>query len=428
MSRLNKFIQRMGGGDIGDGTTSFTFKGRNEPVETDNVVHVRSQSDLPSPSGGTISLNASTGYKFSGFVTIDTPIELGSLTPLTGTHGGLDGIVYSGSGALLRGTDAELFADNLLISAPNATVFDLTADNSTEMLVESVSFADPLSMGDQNDLGTIDGYRVPTFKGCNFEDFDSGLTLTGNPDKVFFSTCPFRTVDASNVTVITFDSSFEADVIDMSNNYFKSVQSDTEIVHVDPSATINEIFQYRGNTHDSSVTESNILTGQAGIDVVGYRVSDSYPLSNSKSFIDYTLDSETTTTISTQAASKTDEADYVKISGSTTERGSARFTHSNNSATYNGKRNRVASLTATVSLGTGTDDEIAVAWFVNGSLVPGTETRVQMNQQGGGVAKTVTSSGVDGEIDTNDTFDVRVANLGSATNITVGELNAKITT
>jgi hypothetical protein len=340
----------------------------------------------------------------------------------------MDGFIHTGTQTAITGTDGGFFARELYFHAPGGTMFDLTADQSTEMLVESCAFSDAAGLGQIASLGTFDGYRVPTFKGVNFEDFAAGLTFTGTPEKVFIEGCPLRTVTASGVTIFTFDSSLTTDIIDMPNNYVKEVQSDTVVIDVDPSATINRIFQYRGNTHDATVTEANILTGQAGVDAVGFRVSDSFPLPNTKAFIDYTLDSSTTVTINTQAASKTDGADYERVSGTTTERASGKFTHGNNLATYEGRRDRIAELQAVLSVGTGTKDVVAAAWFRNGSLVPGTPVRIEMSQQGGGVAKPLIPSGVAQNIDTNDEFDVRVANLGSTTDIDVGELAAKITT
>lgn len=398
------------------------------PLNYKQLQPVFDASDLPTPTGGTHTLDDNTAYVFNGFVTSQYGLELGSATPLLGRHASLDGFIHTGANTALTGTNAGFFARNLYVHAPGGTLLDLTGDTATEMLVESCSFSDAAGLGQLASLGTIDGYRVPTFKGCNFEDFDAGLTFTGTCDKVFIANSPFRTVTTSGVRILHFDADFSTEIVDMTNNYVKDVQSDTEVINVDAAATIDVVFQYRGTTHDPTVTEANILAGAADIDAVGFRVSDSYPLQNSKSFIDYTLDAEATTTISTQATDKTDASAYVRVAGNTTERGSSRFTHSDNLATYVGKRDRVGSLTAALSLGTGTDDVVAVAWFVNGSLVPGTATRVQMNQQGGGIAKTITASGVDGDMETNDAFDVRVANLGSTTNITVGELNAKITT
>lgn len=389
---------------------------------------VFSADDLPAPTNGTHTLTDNTAYHFFGFVTSPYGIELGTATPLIGRHGSIDGFIHTGTNTAFVGENAGVFMRDLYGHAPGGTMFDLSGDQSTEMLVESCAFSDAAGIGQIASLGTIDGLRVPTFKGVNFEDFASGFTLTGTPDKIFFEGCPLRGVTAPGVTILQFDANLTVDIVDMPNNYVKSVQSDTEVINVDPGATITEIFQYRGNTHDSSVVESNILTGAAAVDTVGFRVSDSYPLPNTKAFIDYTLDADTTVTIATQAASKTDAGAYERVTGTTTERGLGKFSHADNLATYIGRRDRIAELQAVLSLGTGTNDVVAAAWFQNGTLVPGSATRIQMSQQGGGVAKPLIASGIAQDMEQNDEFDVRVANLGSTSSINVGELTAKITT
>lgn len=411
--RLNGFFDRLQrSGYVGDGHEV-----------------IRDQADLPDPSNGTISLETGTVYAPKGFVTTDTPFDLqaGQPAPIVGRHGSTDGFIYTGGGTMFQGAGPHMARD-CYFHAPGGTMYGLSAPNTTEMLVESCAFSDAAGIGSIVSLGTVDGYRVPTWKGCNFEDFAGGFTFTGSPDKIFFRGCPMRSVSAPNATILQFGANLNVDIVDMPNNYVKDVQSDTEVVNVDPSATINTIFQYRGNTHDSTVQESNILTGAAGVDQVGYRVSDSFPLSNSKSFADYTLDANSTATITTQASDKTDGDAYVRVPGTTTTGGLARFTHTDNLATYIGKRDRIANMTATLSLGTGTSDEVAAAFFKNASLVSGPPSRVQMNQQGGGVAKALTITAIEDSTTTDDEFDVRVANLGSTTDIDIGELNAKITT
>jgi len=108
-----------------------------------------------------------------------------------------------------------------------------------------------------------------------------GLTFTGTSDKIFFSECPFRGVDAAGVTVLDFAAGCSTGIVDITDCYVKSVQSDTVVVAVDPSATISEIFQYRGTTHDASVTKSNILTGAVGVAEVGTKTLGCFPLKDS---------------------------------------------------------------------------------------------------------------------------------------------------
>lgn len=392
----------------------------------DNVVQVSSSDDLPAVSNGRHQLEDATAYKFNGFVTSTAGLELASTSPLIGTHGGIDGFIHTGGATAIYGRDANYLSRDMYVHAPGGTVYDLEATQSEEMLVESISISDAAGLGNISNLGTVDGFRVPSWKGCNFEDFDAGLTFTGSPDKVFIEGCPLRGVTASSVTILEFDSNFTTDIVDLPNNYVKGVQSDTEVINVDASATINRIFQYTGTTHDSTVTESNILTGAAGSDVVGYRVKNSFPISDSVAIANYTLDSGSTATISTSASSKTDGSNYVKIPGSTTSTTVIRFSHANNEATYDGKKTTQTRLQAVAALGTSSGDEVAMAWFEDGSLISGTATRVKTQGTGNAVGQAVSSVGIATGTSTGASYDVRVANLDSTTDIDVGELNAAL--
>lgn len=253
---------------------------RLDRVEHDNHVLVKREADLPDPSGGTTTLNSSTVYEFDGFVSLDNPLELNGICPLKGRSGGVDGILYQGSGALFRGSGYFL-AKDLYFGAPNEDIFDISADQTTEILVESCSFSDEAFMGNMNSLGTIDGYRVPSFKGCNFADFDDGLTFDGSPDKIFFSESPFRGVDSSGVTILTLASTIDTYIVDITDCYIKGVQSDTKVIDVKSGGAPTEIFQYRGTTHDLTVTKSNILNGEVGVDTVGTKVESCFPLKDS---------------------------------------------------------------------------------------------------------------------------------------------------
>jgi len=390
---------------------------------------ITTADDLPPVENGRHQLDDQTVYIFQDIVFSDAGLELAFNSPLIGYHGGISGFVHTDGGPAIYGRSGNVFARDLFVSAPSGQVLNIQGDTTNEVLVESVSFNTGNGiMSSIADLGVIDGMRVPTFLDCNFGGFDSGLTFTGPPDKVFVSRSPFREVSEPGVTVLEFDSEFSTDIVEIVDSYVKGVQSDTVVVRFDSAATFTETFGYRGMSHDGTVTEANVLTEGVEVDTVGVRVANSPPIPNSKAFVSYTLDSQTTTTINTQTASRDDGAAYERVAGATTTTTNARFTTGDNTAEYLGKRGRVISLTATTSLSTGTGDVVVAAWFVNGELIPSSAVRIQMNQQGGGVAKSITAIGAVGDIDTGDTYDVRLANLDSTTDIDVGELNAQIST
>lgn len=389
--------------------------GELSPDGINNITLVDGADKLPDAAGGTRTLEDQTAYWFNGFVTSTTPIELGTQTPLIGSHGATDGFIYTGaSGAALRGTNAGLFIANLTVSAPGAEALDVSGDTSTEMLVESANFGDPAGFGNFTSLGTIDGFRVPSFKGTNFEDFDAGLTFTGTSDKIFFSESPFRAVTASGVTILEFDAACDTDIVDITDCYVKGVQADTDVIRVDASATIADIFQYRGVTHDTTVTKSNILTGAASVQQVGYRVEGSYPLSDSAVIGELALDTPTETTISTQDT-------YTAVTGPTSlGNETERVTQSSNGVLqYNGKKEVKVQITVSASVEGTSNEEYTVAIAKNGTVEPTSEADLEGT---GNSPVNVGPTGVE-DLSTGDTISIQVRNNSGTGNITFDKYN-----
>ncbi len=79
-----------------------------------NLVYVHSLSDLPTPSGSVITLNASKMYVFSGIVNISTNYLNLNGAGLRGTDPAKDGVMSFVSGAVLRSTGVSVFIENRL--------------------------------------------------------------------------------------------------------------------------------------------------------------------------------------------------------------------------------------------------------------------------------------------------------------------------
>lgn len=378
-----------------------------------NIEYVDEASDLPDADGGERQLVDNTAYYFTGFVDDPASLRLGNTTPIIGAHGGISGYIHTGGGDAIVGTDKGVFMRNVYIHAPGGTIFNVSGDTTTEVLIEMSAFSDAAGIGEIASLGTFDGFRVPSFKGCNFEDFQDGLTFTGQSDKVFFSESPLRGVSQSNVTILHFDANCDTDIVDITDCYVKGVQSDTVVIDVDPSATIAGIFQYRGTTHDSTVTKSNILTGAAGVEAVGYRVDGSHPLSDSGQVGEISLDSSTTVTISS-ADTYTVLDDGATSLGDDTERFSQQ---SNGVLQYDGKKDINAHITGYVSLDT-TGDTVAVAVSKNGTV----ETTSEMEVTGSNAAQSFVSTNGTVGLATGDTVEVQIKNTDTNTDLPVSAL------
>jgi len=381
------------------------------PLNYLNQVNVFTQDDLPAPVNGRHPLVDNTVYRFYGFVTSPYGLELGTATPLVGRHGSADGFIHTGTNTALYADGAGFFARDIYFHAPGGTLFDLTADQTTEFLVESCSFSDAAGIGQIASLGTITGYRVPSLKGCNFEDFASGLTFDGNPDKIFIEGSPFRGVTASGVTILTFASTLDVDIVDMPDNYVKGVQPDTEMVRVETGATPDLIFQYRGTTHDETVTTANILTGEAGVRNVGYRVTDCYPLANSGLSGDLDLDSPYEVTGSGAAP--------TQITGPTTLNNPERTIEASDGVIeYVGRQPRNVTAHGNVVV-SGGNTQFALWIAKNGSIVP--RSRVEGFLPNASAATTIVSIS-QLELVLGDTVSVFLENIGGTADLTAETL------
>lgn len=343
-----------------------------------NIRLVYDESDLPPAENGTHTLQDGVGYVPMGFVLHEYPLELNGTNPLLGMHGGLDGFVYSGAGsgrgAAVQGTDANFFMRDLYLHAPGATLLDLTATTSEEMLVESYSTNDAAGLGNAGSLGTIEGYKVPTFKGCNFGDFDAGLTFDGTSNKIAFFQCPIRSVSASNVDALTLAGSATTEFIDMASCYFKDVQSDTVLWRLDSRPT--EALQLRGTLIDPAATFANVIVDSGGTDLrdePGIKIATSFPLADSNIGGEIDLDS---------AGTVTGSATGTTITNATTAAALERMSSpSDGVLEYNAEYDSdvVAHISGAVS---GSTTTFIVELQLNGSRV--TRSRIPRETKGGG--------------------------------------------
>lgn len=392
------------------------------------VERIRNTADLP-PAGATgeHELEDNTAYWFDDIVVSDAPIRLGATTPLLGNHGGVSGFIYTNGGGAsdgaIRGTGAPLFMRNLLVSAPGGAIFDVAGDVTTETLVESCAFSDPAGFGDLASLGTIDGFRVPSFKGCNFEDFADGLTFTGAPDKVFISQSPFRDTPTGGTQCITLDAALDVAIIDIAGCYGKGFAADTEFVHTEAGGEPTEVLQLRGTTFDSDTTTANILTGALNESSVGVSVQSCWPLADSQPGITYSLTNEPT--VSFPAQDPGDGSQAVKIGGTTEVFGPVtdRFTHTSpNRATYQGRRAFTEKIQATVAV-SGSNTTLAIYIAKNGSVLNRSSVTLTTASAGQPRAATVVSRV---QLLTDDYLEVWLANEGGTGDITVSTLDVTI--
>jgi hypothetical protein len=331
-----------------------------------NVEMIRDASDLPSPSGGSHPLKDGHAYLFDGYVTSDASLALGNPSLLYSLHGGYGGFVHTGGDKAVVGSGGPLLAHNMLLHAPGGQVYDVSGTASDEVLVSFVNHGDPLGLGNIASLGRIDGMRVPTWKICAFEDFDDGLTFDGNPAKAVFTNCPFRSITASNVTIIKLAGSLDLEIFKLAGAWVKDVQADTTVIDAKAGSKPALFFKYLDVDHDTSVSKSNILVGDVGRKQVGTIVKNSFPIADSEVIGELDLDSVSTITGSGSSA--------TEITAATTLENAAKMdSPSNGRLRYQARYDQEVRVAGTVGVsGANTAFEVSIA--LNGSVLSRSKT------------------------------------------------------
>lgn len=186
---------------------------------TSNIVYVSSLTDLPTPVGNSINLEATKMYIFSGVVNISPNFLNLNGASLRGTDPARDGVMSSVGGAVLRSTNVSVFMKELIIvpfsSATKA--FDFTDASGTKFCNIfsgcSVVEAGISSLG----VGQVSGFKSITID-KNYWSCTDGIKVTGNVGK-FCAVLNFIT----NITAgagIEFLAGSTIEDIDLSNNYF----------------------------------------------------------------------------------------------------------------------------------------------------------------------------------------------------------------
>jgi len=388
------------------------------------VTIVRSADDLPDASDGVRTLEDGVAYLFADIIADPATLRLGDPSPLIGWHGSQGGYIHTGGSAAIRSRGEPMMMRDFYAHAPAGSLFDLEADTTTEMLVESSSFSDAAGLGNMASLGTVNGYRVPTWKGCNFEDFNAGLSFTGTPDKIFIWGSPFRGISTAGVSCITLQDTLDVDIVDLPGNYGKDWQADTEFVRTEAGGEPTDVLQIRGTTFDGSVTRSNILTGTLDETSVRVNVESSWPLADSSPSASYSLDGSAT--VSFTAQDPGDGSEAVKIDGIATTVESAvtdRFTHTSpNRLTYDGRRDFKARADCTISL-SGSNTTAAVYFVKNGTVL--NRTKVDITTASAGQPRTASLTSRIPMVP-NDWVEVWLANEGGTGDIEVSTLEVTI--
>lgn len=385
------------------------------PLSTkNNQVVFDDQSQLPPVSGGTITLDQDTGYVVDGTVDISETIEFdGGGTGIYGQNWPTDQLNYTGSGTLFTTNgDTEVFLKQLVVLASTGTVYDVSGTNTDRFICQDTAHV----MCD--DLGTIDGFRVPGFKLCDFTNFTSGIRYTGNPEKIYITTTPFRQASGASGTdsAIYFDPNFQTEFIQIDNSFFKQFNNNSDALNFDPNATLDEFGIVKGCIFDDSVQNFTLNFDET---TVGWDFIANNGIPTSKEQIQISMtDNATATTISSTNT-------YTKIEGTSSADFQQRFNSpSDNEVQYDGIRPETLRVIVDMTTNASSNDTYVFALFKNDSLVDTSERKIDVGQR----SNTINNVSINTYIDfnTDDNLDVRVKNEDSTSNITVEQMTLTV--
>lgn len=167
---------------------------------TTNVVDVNSIDDLPTPSGGVITLNDSTIYNVHGAIDLGSNrLVMGIDTTIRGNSPKLDYFTSTTTGALITSTKS-FRAFEIGFQANSGTIFDLNGTGVEICLMFGVRFFGTGALGNVSDY---DLFEITTGL---FVGYSAGLTFGGNNvtclliDVTFYDTTGVTSLDLGTAT------------------------------------------------------------------------------------------------------------------------------------------------------------------------------------------------------------------------------------
>ncbi|GCC50476.1 hypothetical protein SanaruYs_06910 [Chryseotalea sanaruensis] len=378
-----------------------------------NLVYVYSLADLPSPSGGGITLDANKMYVFSGIVNISPNYLNLNGAGLRGTDPAKDGVMSSVSGGVLRSTGVSVFLENIAVIPFSAgtKAYDFTDATGTKYcnLFSGCSVVEigVASLG----VGQVSGFKATTIM-KNYWSCADGIKVTGTVDK-FASAYNFITGIASGGKGIEFLSGLTINDIDLSNNYF--IYTGQTGVKVNAGATIDRgrmtTNMFRGVT--TYITGFDSYTPE-------WEMRQNTNIPNSRAFSSLYMNNNATSTSLPVVST------FYKIAGTTTPLNEKRFTASNNRLTYNGKdaiAGKILVIIGVKAPSNNSDFSIAIAKNGTAISIPnGSMAATNANQS----FQITLETEVD--LNTNDYIEVFIRkNNTNTSSITVEELQFRIT-
>lgn len=411
-------VASLGGGQRVEviATESGWVKISNGPAVTSStLVEVSSQSDLPAPVAGVITLDADTAYHITAHITTDPGVRFV-----------LDGIVaiYGTSSETASLTGSDLGGQPYITSQYSLPMRDLTitATGGPAVSIDGSAFSNVAAI-DWRAVNFVDTPSVGTIKDVsNFIHIDSaylnssGLQFDGTIGTVGFDSSLFI-ADAGGTSMEVLATATISRRLRIVTSSFVAASGATSIAISDPSvfsskeSYILDFCNFSGGgsylTGTTATNSEALFTRNVGVD-------------NSAAVAHYYMNGNAT--VSTISITGTP----VKIAGTTTSGPlvSEFDQTTTNRAVHEGVLTEYYVVSINAACASGNNNEVSVLLATGtgeGAATPRTDTKMTSTANGTGRVESISTQGVV-LLGTDDYFEVWVANETATTNITVTDL------
>ncbi len=322
-----------------DSTISDWRKLITDSVERDNYVLVKSEADLPTPSGGVITLDMDTLYEINGTIVLTNSIDINDAY-IFGQDSNEDVLALGVGGAIFESALGGTIK-GLTLSASGGAIFDLSGSGAETLVFRDCIVANSASVGSISDFGTV------FFSIIQFAGNTTGITYSDISSLLLSNVGWF---DNNGGTFETYTGTF--DLIEKVSG-FSSVPSLATGIDVssDPMVAIGVI---NSTTFSGAGTYINGYTTGT---YTGYNFTNNWdincpgiPLESDTSATGYYyMDPTNTTTVPFVTANVA-----VKVTGATFSKGLFRMSSTDNKLVYEGKEAREFQINCSGALDHGT--------------------------------------------------------------------------
>jgi hypothetical protein len=393
----------------------FTMSDVKDFITSSNIVTVKSESDLPAPVAGVITLE-SKEYVFDGLVVISNTLKppKDGVCTITGVNLFSSGIFYTGTGTLFENLDfgAGIIAvTRCLVLAPTGKLFDITGTSAGFVVSESVIY------------NNVDQLGQVTNCGCTFffsSIFNWGQGFTANSTAgITFSRLNYA-FGKNQVSAVMLSINGAQLTIQVTSNFFITAGANETILDIDVASTNTGAIAL-GSSYDISSGGAVFAAGSKDQTNIDWFFSSNPGIKNSISFGNMNIGTPVTVTIASIGVPVIVNDTNTGGTNIWTNIGSERFTvdTSLGRLTYNGNEDVVVSVfvTSTIEKVGGGSDQIATLIVKNGTVLSESKSITQ-NSTPTGVTSIAEVS-----MSTNDYLELAVLNDGSLSNIILNVSN-----